>query len=282
MMALRELSVQDIPLGMAFKKMAGWNQLPADWEILLSLSQGGSYLATWQGKPAGTVTTIQYPGPFSWIGMVLVDPQYRGLGIGTGLLRAAIDYAQSTGPVLLDATPKGRKLYLTLGFSDICPLERLEADRLAIPSRANDPHIIPIRPDLLAACIEYDRLHFGARRDGLLRALWSNAPDYGWACLQDGKVKGYCLGRPGSRFDQIGPVVADDTVTARALLLAAARNIPGKPVIVDIMSEQIRWRSWLLELGFTVQRPFTRMSLGEWAAQRDRSGQFAIAGPEFG
>lgn len=281
MITLRPLSRQDIPFGLHLKSIAGWNQLATDWEVLLSMSAGGSYLASWQGRPAGTVTTIQYDDQFSWIGMVLVDPKFRGLGIGTHLLQAAIDYARPMGPVLLDATPKGRKLYLTLGFTDICSLERLEIESLQIPIGPSDPNILPITEERLAACIEFDALHFGLRREMLLRAFQGNAPEYGYVYIQNQQVKGFCLGRHGSRFEQIGPLVATNEPMARALFLTVTRSI-RKPIIMDIMSEQTAWRTFLLELGFSVQRPFTRMSLGQWNAQQDRSGQFAIAGPEFG
>lgn len=282
MLTLQPLSPQDIPFGMRLKSVAGWNQLATDWELLLSMSTGGAYLASWQGSPVGTVTTVQYDQQFSWIGMVLVDPAVRGQGTGTHLLHAAIEYAQPMGPVLLDATPKGRKLYQTLGFQDICSLERLETRSLSIPVHPPDPYIQPISKDLLSACLEFDALHFGARRQSLLTKFYKNAPEYGFAYIKDQKLYGFCLGRHGSRFDQLGPLVARDEPIARALFQAAAQCLSEKPVIIDIMSEQAAWRSFLLRLGFSVQRPFTRMSLGQWNAQPDRSGQFAIAGPEFG
>jgi hypothetical protein len=76
--------------------------------------------------------------------------------------------------------------------------------------------------------------------------------------------------------------MADDLSTAKALFEQVAGRCRGKPVILDLMSEQKEWRSYLLDFGFEVQRPFIRMSLGNWTAQEDRIRQFAIAGPEFG
>jgi GNAT superfamily N-acetyltransferase len=282
MINLQPLQVQDIPFGMQLKTQAHWNQLPADWETLLGMSEGGSYLAHWQQEPAGTVTTIQYGQQFSWIGMVLVAQRFRGLGIGTQLLKAAIDYARPMGPVLLDATPQGRKLYLSLGFSDICPLERMEVSVLKIPEYPSGPQVRPMRVEDLPACMAFDAPHFGHPRAKLLNAFFLHTPEYACVCVQDGELQGYCLGRHGSRFEQLGPLVARDERTARALFWFAGRRLIGKPVIMDIMSEQADWRSFLLELGFSVQRPFMRMSLGNWTVQGKRSGQFAIAGPEFG
>lgn len=281
---LGKFAVEDIPLGMRLKTMARWNQLATDWATLLSMTTGGSYLAYLDNDAAGTVTTVQYDQQFSWIGMVLVDPRFRGLGIGTKLLKAAIDFARPTGPVLLDATPQGRKLYLTLGFTDICPLERLEIAQLPVIATPADAAItiIPMTAAGLDACTVYDQAHFGASRRTLLQSFFENAPEYAFIARDTVGIRGYCLGRHGSTFEQIGPVVADDEATARALFLAAASQLSGRSMIIDILSEQTDWRQFLLDLGFTVQRPFTRMSLGDWTVQGDRSGQYAIAGPEFG
>ena len=41
------------------------------------------------------VTTIRYGNTVGWIGMVLVHPDFRRLGIGSKLLREAIAYLQA-------------------------------------------------------------------------------------------------------------------------------------------------------------------------------------------
>lgn len=108
------MTLRDIPLGMKLKSLANWNQLELDWQLLIYAGTGGNLVATYLGSEAGTTTTLTYQDRFSWIGMVLVDPAFRGLGIGTSLLKKAIIFAKSKGTVRLDATPQGKKLYETL------------------------------------------------------------------------------------------------------------------------------------------------------------------------
>ena len=129
--SLRQMTHNDIPLGMRLKSLAGWNQLETDWEMLLDTGSGGNFVAAYDGTEAGTVTTVTYERRFSWIGMVLVDPAFRRRGIGTVLLTAAIDSGTIYGPVRLDATPEGKRLYDTLGFKDEYRLVRMQ--RLAAP-----------------------------------------------------------------------------------------------------------------------------------------------------
>ena len=78
------------------------------------------------GKIVGTAATLSYENRFAWIGMVLVDPDYRNRGIGTSLLQRTIEYLDAAGiPTLkLDATPAGKPLYEKLGFVSEYEIDR--------------------------------------------------------------------------------------------------------------------------------------------------------------
>ncbi|MGH2564748.1 MAG: GNAT family N-acetyltransferase, partial [Ginsengibacter sp.] len=118
MIVFRPMTDNDIAAGMVLCRAAGWNQLARDWEILLHLNPDGCRVATINNKVIGTVTAIRYEKFFSWIGMVLVDPAFRGRGTGMQLLDEALRVLQNEETIKLDATPAGRKLYLKLNFVD--------------------------------------------------------------------------------------------------------------------------------------------------------------------
>ena len=109
---LRLMTIDDIPEAMRLKDLAGWNQTAADWERFLFAGPEGCFVAKRKGRVVGTSATIVYQGRFAWIGMVIVDRQFRGQGIGTALLERAIQYLDSRNiPCMkLDATPQGRVL----------------------------------------------------------------------------------------------------------------------------------------------------------------------------
>jgi GNAT superfamily N-acetyltransferase len=122
----RSMTIEDIPEAMQLKDSAGWNQTTADWARFLSASPEGCFVPEHEGRVVGTSTTILYEGRFAWIGMVIVDSQYRGQGIGTALLERAIRYLDSRNvPCMkLDATPQGKPLYEKLGFVSEYDIER--------------------------------------------------------------------------------------------------------------------------------------------------------------
>jgi GNAT superfamily N-acetyltransferase len=95
--------------------------------MLLALAPQGSFAAVHDGRIVGTAIGIDYRG-FSWIAMMLVEPAYRGRGLGRRLLEAALESVPTDTPVRLDATPMGRPLYQAYGFEDECAITRWTSD----------------------------------------------------------------------------------------------------------------------------------------------------------
>jgi GNAT superfamily N-acetyltransferase len=279
---LREMIVADIPLGMRLKALAGWNQTAADWRLLLDAGRG--WVAAVDGVEVGTATLVTYGAAFSWIGMVLVDPAYRRRGIGTALLHTAIAAARARGVPRLDATPQGAPLYAGLGFRAEYGIQRMLRPSGApeLLRDRTDRQPSALTPDRLQRVVRYDAPVFGADRRRVLAALRRRASDSAFLWIEDEMVRGYVLARDGSHADQIGPLVAETADIARALLVAALGARSDRPVVVDVLADHPGWIASLAELGFRVQRPFTRMAYGVGPSPGDPKRQFAIAGPELG
>jgi N-acetylglutamate synthase-like GNAT family acetyltransferase len=91
-MLLRVMTEQDVPGGLRLNTICGWNQTATDWLRFLQQSPNGCFVMESNSKIVGTATTISYENRFAWIGMVLVDPDFRSQGIGTQLLHKAIEH----------------------------------------------------------------------------------------------------------------------------------------------------------------------------------------------
>ena len=89
------------------------------------------------------------------------------------------------------------------------------------------------------------------------------------------------LGRDGRTASHLGPLSAEDDVTALALLRQALNGIGGT-VYIDLADAKGEVRRWLEASGFAQQRPFTRMLLGRSESFDDLTRTFAVIGPEFG
>jgi GNAT superfamily N-acetyltransferase len=288
---IRLLTTADLDGAFGLSAGAGWNQRLADWRMLLQLAPAGSFAAVANDRIVGTAIGIDY-GTFGWIAMMLVEPAWRGRGIGARLLEEAMGAVPPGIPIRLDATPLGRPLYERYGFEDEAELTRFVAEPSGLSADLTiDLTALPVRSlthaDLPSVIFRDDRV-FGAHRRLLLEWALDGAGQYAQVIDTDAGAQ-YCFGRPGRLFDQIGPVVADDDETARMLVGASLRAAAGKAVVVDAYDRHSWFAEWLLNRGFNASRPLFRMRHpvrhGARAASRKPNGtlhELAILGPEFG
>jgi GNAT superfamily N-acetyltransferase len=280
MITYRTMKPSDIAAGLSLCRAAGWNQLARDWEIFLHLSPNDCRVATREDKVVGTVATMRYQNFFSWIGMVLVDPDCQRQGIGMQLLKEALHILDNEETIKLDATPGGREVYLKLNFVDEYHLSRMST--IAATEKLKVFHARSLHKNDLPALIEFDREIFGADREPLLHWMLEGAPQYAFLIEERKEIQGYCLGREGHNFTHIGPVIAKNSNIAKDLVSAALNNCFGRPVIADILHFDQGWIEWLISTGFAEQRPLIRMYRGSNRFPGVPEKQFAILGPEFG
>jgi GNAT superfamily N-acetyltransferase len=279
MITSRPMKIEDIPAGILLARANRWNQLPRDLEIFLRLSPDDCRVAVSKEKIVGSVTTIRYQQAFSWIGMLLVDPSCQRQGIGMQLLQEALHILRSESTIKLDATPAGREVYLKMDFKDEFSLSRVQST--VRPGVLKTAKARPVREHDLRKISAFDQSIFGASRRPLLEWTHAGSPHLAFLAEEGAEVTGYCLGRKGFTFTQIGPVIANDLAIAEDLVSAALANCTGQPVILDIPHHHPQWQSWLTSIGFSEQRPFIRMYRGNNTSHGIPEKQFAILGPEY-
>jgi hypothetical protein len=180
---------------------------------------------------------------------------------------------------VLDATPAGRAVYLPLGFRDGWAIQRWRrtgAAPAAAPGGAR-----ALAPDDWPAVLALDAASFGCDRAPLLGRLRARSGAFACVAEAGGRLRGFLLGREGRIATQLGPIVAEDEATARALAAHASGRLSA-PVIVDALDRHAGFAGWLAANGFARERPYTRMVRGRDALFGDPGRLVAIAGPELG
>jgi GNAT superfamily N-acetyltransferase len=285
-MHLRTMTNSDIPAGLRLKEIAGWNQTAKDWKRFLEASAEGCFVAELDGQVRGTATTISFENHFAWVGMVLVDPEYRSRGIGTKLLERAIKHLDDSEipTIKLDATPQGKPLYEKLGFVSEYEIDRWTLQRpLTGATQASGARLPePLSDECWNSICEADREVFGADRSFLLTSLHADAPDFAAGICNAGTLHGYAFGRRGSFADHLGPWMARNADAACTLLETFLARSAREILIVDCLKSNTVAGGLLKSLGFSYSRPLTRMYRGS----NDYAGRpellCAILGPEFG
>src|SRR5260370_17042237 len=103
---------------MELTRAVGWNQLPEDWERLLSIEPTGCLALESGGRLAATTTIIRYGNELAWIGMVLTAQEFRHRGFARSLIERAVKFAERSGIawIKLNATETGINLYRKYGI----------------------------------------------------------------------------------------------------------------------------------------------------------------------
>lgn len=265
-----------IPDGLALVEEAGWNQVADDWRLMIRhghtvgcRGEAGRFVASGLAMP--------YGDRIGWISMVLVNGSWRRRGIATRIVEHCADWLEERGitPVL-DATPAGAAVYRPMGFETVTGMTRWHCPAVAVPMPAA---VRPATPQDMPAIAMTDAEVFGGVRRFLLQDLLARSGAA--AMVAKAPNCGFALSRKGRVATQIGPVLAQDSATAIALLDGMLSAIEG-PVLIDSFDRQDAFARHLQTLGFTPQRPFERMARGPHKNFGKAGRSFAAAGPELG
>ncbi len=281
---VRPMIGTDLPAADRLRELAGWNQTLEDWRLLLTLEPGGCFVAVCGGEVIGTVTTTTYGQRLAWIGMMLVHPDHRRVGVGTLLMRRALDYLQTSGVhcIRLDATPVGRPVYEKLGFASEWSLTRHERPMAADPVQLDGSVVVgdlteqdwPIAGEIDAQC-------FGLPRERLLRRLAERCRR-ALVCETQGRIVGWGLLRSGMKADYLGPLACVSADILSPLVAALLRGTKSRAVFWDVPDENKQVVAVAQRFGFRPLRALTRMRLGPNSVPSDPRAQFALADPALG
>jgi GNAT superfamily N-acetyltransferase len=265
MIQVRPMTLDDIPIGLAFSRQAGWNQLDRDWRRALDLQPDGGFVALRDGEPAGT-TTVCIFGSVAWVALVLVDERFRRQGIGRALMEHALGFldARRVETVRLDATPLGQPLYEQLGFTVQYRLARYEGvlEAGAVPP---DEAVVAVPSERWPELAVLDQSVTRTERSKLILRLFAEEPDEVRAVARAGGWRGFLTSRPGGRARQLGPCVGPD---AGVLLEEARARHHGERAFLDIPEGNREAVALVEAWGFTVQRHLARMCRGVPVVER--------------
>ena len=280
---LRQMQLSDVKAGMRLSTAEGWNQTEKDWKFLIANSQNICLAAEADDKVVGTTTATNYANQLAWIGMVLVDKNYRGKGISKMLLENVLEKLKQCRSIKLDATSAGREVYKKFGFKDEYSITRMTCSSIK-SSFENDENAFAqsIQSKDIKAITEFDEIVFGANRTKLIEYLTVEYFYKAWLLKRDNKLTAFALGREGNKYHHIGPVIGETIDDVKILISKALKEINGQQVVLDVLNDKFELINWLQSLGFTKQREFVRMYKNENPFPGLTEKYFLICGPEFG
>ncbi|MFF0963922.1 GNAT family N-acetyltransferase [Streptomyces sp. NPDC003703] len=247
---IRPLTRRDLTACADLSENRGWPREEHKWGLLLSAGRGYGIDDPDGGLVAACVVTGYGPqdGPdLAAVGMVLVAERHARRGIGRRLMRHIITAAGTT-PLTLYATPNGRPLYEELGFKVIGRSEMVRG-RFSPEPRPEGPATRPASAEDLAAILRLDEEVFGADRTPVITRLPAFADQFRVA-EENGRLIGYAAAWPNMDTHVVGPLIARDTETAKALIASLAAHT-DRPLRTDIDVRHEELREWAAQRGLT-------------------------------
>lgn len=229
---LRPMTADDLPRAQALSADLRWPHRPVDWEQGFAHSEG--IVAERDGEVVGTAQRWLWGDRHATVGLVIVSPTCQGRRIGHRLMSALLDGLDGR-TVLLHATAEGRGLYERLGFVRVGEIRQHQgvaqpAPLIALPAGWR------LRPAGLNEAQALHKLDADAR--GMPRpALIDDLVTLSDACVvldHEGTQQGFAILRRFGRGHVIGPVVAPDAESAKALIAHLAGMNAGRFTRIDI------------------------------------------------
>jgi ribosomal protein S18 acetylase RimI-like enzyme len=275
---LRALTPADLSAAQALTETFGWPYRVEDCAFMLRLGSG--VVAERDGALTGMAMGWAYGRTHGCIGFIGVSPAAQGQGLGRLVTQAVID-GLGDRTLLLSATEAGQPLYRSLGFREIGMVRQHQgtASRGGLIALPPGDRLRPVGRSDPKALAALDRAACGMDRGKLLAALAAEAT--GVVLDRGGTPAGFALMRRFGRGQVLGPVVAPDQTSAKALILHFLGTHSGQFVRIDVPDEA-GLSAWLEELGLADVGPAVRMVRGAEPGGGGTVRSFALASQAFG
>ncbi|MDR4169718.1 GNAT family N-acetyltransferase [Bacillus nitratireducens] len=237
-----------IPALLSLCESVGWLQhasfMKEQFHMYLSIGTVFGYVHENKLIAAGGVFSFA-PG-FSFIGMLIVHPDFQRKGIGRILLNNSLKVIHPSLPITLIATKAGEPLYESYGFQSITTIHRFE--KQAAYKNTNFVPIKQIQQTDAQSLISLDQTATGADRSKLYLSLLSRAT-YSFKIERDNQIDAFALCIQKGDVLCITPLISKKEKDAIQLLEMICKSWNGR-IRIDVPHSQFIFRQFLQTANF--------------------------------
>lgn len=208
-----------------------WDPGVFDFNAYFSSCPEGFFVGVIDDIPICFVSIVQYEKHFAFFGNYIVIPEYRHQGFGYELVKKVSSRLENRISAL-DAVVDQISTYEKSGF--ISDGYNIRYQGIAKNYAKNNKLIVDLKNINFNEICEYDRKHFLADRSAFLKEWIYHTSSYGFACINDEKIMGYCVLRKTTSGYRIAPLFADSIEIAKDLMSFSLSCIVGKIFTINM------------------------------------------------
>jgi GNAT superfamily N-acetyltransferase len=254
---VRAMRPDEIALTADWAAAEGWNPGLADATCFATADANAFLLGELDGRPAATISVVNYDSDFAFLGFYIVRPDLRGRGYGWRIWQAGIAHAGSR-TIGLDGVLAQQENYKKAGFALAYRNVRFGGEM----SAPNTPATVALTTVPFVAIEADDATVFPAARSAFLRAWISASGHIGRALVSEGRLSAWGVIRPCRKGFKIGPLVADDVKGAENMVCALVAAVGGGEVFLDVPEPNEQAVSLAQSLGLVPVFQTARMYTG--------------------
>lgn len=248
---LKRLNNSNIEDLVGLSKLIGWDYNCEEVQTVLECGRIYGHINE-DGKLLSSAAIINYKGNLSSIGMVIVNPKYRGLGLGIAVTEACIHSTTKETSIMLISTPEGKPVYRRLGFQPVSFVHKCLCENYISQQYAplhNQYDIQDYKDEDFVHVNQLDRQAVGADRSHFLKIRINQSRKSLVMKNSVGEVIGFGLSIQTPENLILGPIMGFSDQIAITLINELSKNHLGK-LRIDIPNGKENFLQILEKKGF--------------------------------
>jgi GNAT superfamily N-acetyltransferase len=225
------MSPSDLETAVCWAKNEGWNPGIHDASAFYQADATGFLAGKYNGQIIATISAVKYGADFGFIGLYIVEKNFRGRGFGFKIWQEAISCLANRN-IGLDGVLAQQENYKKSGFK--LAHRNIRYSGKSIAHQPSNRAIATENIDL-GKLLKYDSQFFPEDRVEFLKNWISPQNSNTLAIVEDSQILGYGSIRPCHQGFKIGPLNANNPDVAEELFFALTASIPdGSEIFLDV------------------------------------------------
>ncbi|MGG3572303.1 GNAT family N-acetyltransferase [Bacillus gobiensis] len=273
----------DVPGLIKLSASVGWDYDEHEIGTVMSSGKIFGHKNT-EGHIVSSAAIIPYDTNLASIGMVIVNKEYRGLGLGKTATLKCIESVSKDTSIMLIATEEGKPLYEKMGFKTVDSVHKYLCENYidtTKPLNNSDVIIEEFNGVDFNNILKLDEEAFGDRRSHFLMNRIKQSEKCFVVKDKNGTIIGYGLSILGPINLILGPIVAPDHQTASLLIDKLSSEYQGK-LRIDVPAGKDEFMLFLKKRGFVKVNQPPIMVINSVTLPTRNNTLFGIAAQIFG